>query len=109
MNVVDKPWGREVIYALQPGKYCGKILLVNQGHRLSLQYHEHKDETIYVQHGRIIMQVGEETQEMGPGEVQHLPAGTVHRITALTQATLLEASTTELDDVVRLSDDYTRD
>ncbi len=109
----DKPWGHEELFALEPGKYCGKTLHVSQGHALSLQYHEHKEETIAVQVGRVRLDVGlttetMETRELVPGDAVHLTPGTRHRITALVDSVILEASTTEIDDVVRLEDRYGR-
>jgi mannose-6-phosphate isomerase len=111
---VDKPWGHEEVFALVEGRYCGKALHVTAGHALSLQYHERKDEVIAVQSGRATLEVGEsedalETIDLEPGERVHLPAGVRHRITAVTDVVLLEASTTELDDVVRLEDRYGRE
>ena len=111
---VDKPWGHEEVFALVEGRYCGKALHVTAGHALSLQYHERKDEVIAVQSGRATLEVGEsedalETIELEPGERVHLPAGVRHRITAVTDVVLLEASTTELGDVVRLEDRYGRE
>jgi mannose-6-phosphate isomerase len=111
---VDKPWGHEEVFALVEGHYCGKAIHVTAGHALSLQYHERKDEVIAVQSGRAQLEVGEsedamETFELATGEKVHLPAGVRHRITALTDVVLLEASTTELDDVVRLEDRYGRE
>ena len=111
---VDKPWGHEELFALVEGRYCGKALHVTAGHALSLQYHERKDEVIALQSGRASLEVGEsedalERFELAPGERVHLPAGVRHRITALTDVVLLEASTTELDDVVRLEDRYGRE
>ena len=111
---VDKPGGHEEVFALVEGRYCGKAIHVTAGHALSLQYHERKDEVIAVQSGRATLEVGEsedalETVELEPGERVHLPAGVHHRITAVTAVVLLEASTTELDDVVRLEDRYGRE
>ena len=111
---VDKPWGHEEVFALVEGRYCGKALHVTAGHALSLQYHERKDEVIAVQSGRAQLEVGTsddalDTFELAPGERVHLSAGVRHRITALTDVVLLEASTTELDDVVRLEDRYGRE
>lgn len=110
---VDKPWGHEEIFALVEGKFCGKVLHVTAGHSLSLQYHQVKDEVICVQHGVARVQVGERIGglaevELRPGDSLHLPPGMLHRIAAVTDVVLLEASTTELDDVVRLADDYGR-
>ena len=110
---VDKPWGHEELFALVEGRYCGKALHVTEGHALSLQYHERKDEVIAVQAGRVRLEVGPseeslEAFEVGPGEFVHLAPGVRHRVTALEDSVLLEASTTELDDVVRLEDRYGR-
>ena len=114
MPRVDKPWGHEEVFALVEGRYCGKAIHVTAGHALSLQYHERKDEVIALQSGRARLEVGPseeamETFELAPGERVHLPPGVRHRITALTDVVLLEASTTELDDVVRLEDRYGRE
>ncbi|CAN5440222.1 hypothetical protein BH18ACT1_BH18ACT1_13410 [soil metagenome] len=110
---VDKPWGHEELFALVEGRYCGKALHVSEGQALSLQYHERKDEVIAVQSGRVRFEVGPteaelEAFDLGPGESVHLEPGVRHRVTALVDAVLLEASTTELDDVVRLEDRYGR-
>jgi mannose-6-phosphate isomerase-like protein (cupin superfamily) len=110
---VDKPWGFETHFALVPGKYCGKTLHVKAGHALSLQYHERKEETIAVQSGKLLFEVGSSDQslesfELLPGEAVHLSPGTRHRMTALVDTVVLEASTTELDDVVRVEDRYGR-
>jgi mannose-6-phosphate isomerase len=110
---VEKPWGYEVHFAVVDGKYCGKALHVNEGHALSLQYHERKEETVAVQSGRLLFEVGPaddalESFELLPGESVHLRPGTRHRMTALIDTVVLEASTTELDDVVRLDDRYGR-
>jgi mannose-6-phosphate isomerase-like protein (cupin superfamily) len=110
---VEKPWGHEEIFALVDGRFCGKAIHVTQGHALSLQYHERKEETISVQSGRLSVEVGEsedalEQFELLPGESIHLRPGVRHRVTALDDTVMLEASTTELDDVVRLEDRYGR-
>lgn len=110
---VEKPWGHEIHFALVDGKYCGKTLHINSGHALSLQYHEQKEETVSVQSGRLQFEVGPsedrlESFELLPGESVHLRPGTRHRMTALEDSVVLEASTTELDDVVRLEDRYGR-
>jgi quercetin dioxygenase-like cupin family protein len=110
---VEKPWGHEIHFALVEGKYCGKLLHVDEGQALSLQYHERKEETISVQSGRLRFEVGEnndglEVFELVPGEAVHIRPGTRHRMTALVDTVVLEASTTELDDVVRLEDRYGR-
>ena len=110
---VEKPWGYELHFALVDGKYCGKVLHVNQGHALSLQYHERKEETICVQSGRLLFEVGtgnddRESFELLPEESVHIRPGVRHRMIAIVDTVVLEASTTELDDVVRLEDRYGR-
>jgi len=110
---VEKPWGYELHFALVDGTYCGKALHINQGHALSLQYHERKEETICVQTGRLLFEVGTgnddlESFELLPDESVHIRPGVRHRMTAIVDTVVLEASTTELDDVVRLEDRYGR-
>jgi mannose-6-phosphate isomerase len=114
VNRVEKPWGFEEHFALVPGKYCGKALHVQAGCALSLQYHEQKEETVAVQSGRLLFEVGGpegplESFELLPGEAIHILPGTRHRMTALVDTVVLEASTTELDDVVRMEDRYGRE
>jgi mannose-6-phosphate isomerase len=108
---VDKPWGHELIWA-RTDRYVGKILHIEPGHVLSLQYHEKKDETIHVLNGEIIFRIQEdgELQErrMKEGESYHITPNTVHQMEAVTPSDLLEASTPELDDVVRIKDKYGR-
>jgi mannose-6-phosphate isomerase len=111
---VEKPWGFETHFALVLGKYCGKTLHIDAGQALSLQYHERKEETIAVQSGRLLFEVGTadsslEAFELLPGEAVHLTPDTRHRMTALVDTVVLEASTTELDDVVRIEDRYGRE
>ena len=110
---VDKPWGHEELFALVDGKFCGKAIHINEGHALSLQYHEQKEETISVQSGRLKVEIGLheddlEEFELAPGESIHLRPLTRHRVTALVDTVMLEASTTQLTDVVRLEDRYGR-
>lgn len=108
---VDKPWGYELHWA-KTERYVGKVLHVDAGHALSLQYHEVKDETILVWSGRIRFETGRGAARvarvLGPGESVHVAPGTVHRMTAIETADLFEVSTPELDDVVRLEDRYGR-
>lgn len=108
---VEKPWGYEVIWA-RTDRYVGKILHIEPGHLLSLQYHERKDETIYVLRGEIVFRVkidgALQERRMREGDSYHVAPGTVHQMEAVTAADLLEASTPELDDVVRLQDRYGR-
>ena len=111
---VDKPWGHEELFALVVGKFCGKAIHVRAGHALSLQHHEAKEETISVQSGRLRCEVGLhedslEEFELLPGESVHLRPGVRHRVTALEDTVMLEASTTQIDDVVRLEDRYGRE
>jgi mannose-6-phosphate isomerase len=110
---VDKPWGFETHFAVVSGRYCGKTLHIRAGEALSLQYHERKEETIAVQSGRLWFEIGLlgdplDGFELAPGEAVHILPGTCHRMTAITDSVVLEASTTELTDVVRLDDRYGR-
>jgi len=113
MRIVDKPWGHEVIWA-ETGDYVGKILHIEEGEQLSLHYHEVKEETLYCQSGRLELQVqrpGEDelrTLILEPGQAQHIPTGTVHRMRALTTCDVFEVSTPHLEDVVRIEDRYGR-
>ena len=108
---VEKPWGYELRWA-KTDRYVGKIIHVNKGHALSLQYHNQKDETIYLWSGRLRFEIEIDGQltarEMQPGEAVHITPKTVHRMTALEDSDILEASTPELHDVVRLEDRYGR-
>jgi mannose-6-phosphate isomerase-like protein (cupin superfamily) len=109
---VEKPWGYELVYA-STERYCGKIIFIRAGEQLSLQFHREKDETIYVQSGRVEFEIGEpgkpvDTEVVAPGRAFRLEPGTVHRMRAIEDTTLLEVSTPEADDVVRLEDRYGR-
>jgi mannose-6-phosphate isomerase-like protein (cupin superfamily) len=108
---VDKPWGYEIIWA-RADKYVGKILHIEPGQVLSLQYHNKKDESIYVLSGEIILrlQQGETLMErrVRAGEAFHIPPKQIHQFEAVVVTDLLEASTPELDDVIRLKDRYGR-
>lgn len=106
-KIVDKPWGREIWYAHEE-KYAGKILEVTQGHSLSLQKHERKHETMYLQSGRALYHLNGVDFEMTPGDCLTVRPGDVHRLTALEDLVMLEVSTPELDDVIRLEDNYGR-
>jgi len=111
---VEKPWGWELIWA-ETGVYVGKILFVRAGESLSLQFHREKDESWYVESGRARLELGDVGQEALDEEVITAGAsfryrpGTVHRLTALEDTTILEVSTPHLDDVVRLEDRYGRE
>lgn len=112
MRIVTKPWGHEEIWAETP-KYVGKYLHIEPGHRLSRQYHEKKEETIRVLSGKLLLEVGTGdnlmTLTLSPGEIYHVTPLTVHRFCAGDErVVLVEVSTPELDDVIRLSDDYLR-
>ena len=109
---VDKPWGYELIWA-RTDRYLGKVLHVNKGEALSLQYHERKDEFQYIVAGCIDIEIGGEdgvltTHRMRPGDTLHIEPGTRHRLTAVEDTDIFEVSTPEADDVVRLSDRYGR-
>ena len=110
---VEKPWGHELIWA-HTDRYVGKLLVIKTGKRLSFQYHELKDEWIHVLDGRLrlTLEDGEGTivvSEIGPGDGARVRVGRRHRYEALETCTLIEVSTPELDDVVRLDDDFGRE
>ena len=109
---IDKPWGHEDVWAETP-RYVGKRLFIRKGCRLSLQYHERKDESILVVSGRLQLELADDrgeltSEELGAGESRHIAPGRRHRFGALVDTELVEVSTPELDDVVRLEDDYGR-
>lgn len=110
---VEKPWGYELIWA-KTDRYVGKILHIEAGHVLSLQYHNVKDETIYVLTGEIILRLGQGTgdklseRRMRVGETLHIVPKQIHQFEAVVTTDLLEVSTPEIDDVVRLKDRYGR-
>ena len=108
---VPKPWGYELIFA-RTGRYVGKILHINRGESLSLQYHEVKEETLYVVEGEMSLTVeweGERrTLPLRKGESFHIPPRLIHRMEAVVDTDVAEVSTPELDDVVRLEDRYGR-
>jgi mannose-6-phosphate isomerase-like protein (cupin superfamily) len=112
VKVVPKPWGHEIIWA-HTDRYVGKVLHINAGHALSVQYHERMDETVYLLAGELIYWVkldGEmRDMKLKVGEAFRITPGTVHYMEAVTDCDVLEASTPDLDDVVRLSDRYGRE
>ena len=111
---VEKPWGHELIWA-ETDRYVGKILFVRAGESLSLQFHRVKDESWLVHSGRAKLELGSAGEPMlkqeviAAGAAFHFAPGTVHRVTAIEDTTIIEVSTTELDDVVRLEDRYGRE
>jgi mannose-6-phosphate isomerase len=111
---VEKPWGYELIWSLTDD-YAGKVLFVRAGESLSLQFHREKDESWYVQSGRAELEVGAvgeavlSREVLRPGAALRFPPGTVHRVKALEDTTILEVSTSQLEDVVRLEDAYGRE
>jgi len=112
IQIKDKPWGREIWFANAAG-YAGKILEVSKGKRLSLQYHEKKTETQYVLSGQVKMTVGRDPDDLkeiilNPGDKYDIYPYTIHRVEALTDATIFEVSTDDLTDIVRLADDFGR-
>jgi mannose-6-phosphate isomerase-like protein (cupin superfamily) len=110
---VEKPWGHERIWA-HTDRYVGKLLVIETGKRLSLQYHRIKDETILVLRGVLRLELEDDSgalvaHELGPGEHRRIPTGRRHRFSAIERAELVEVSTPELDDVVRIEDDFGRE
>jgi mannose-6-phosphate isomerase len=114
LQKVEKPWGYELIFAVTE-RYAGKLLFVRAGESLSLQFHNVKDEAWYVLEGRAQVELGAPGERMlvsevvGRGAAFRLPPGTVHRVGAIEDTTIVEVSTPELDDVVRLEDRYGRE
>ena len=109
---VEKPWGHELIWA-HTDRYVGKLIVIEKGKRLSLQKHLKKDESIFVVRGKLRLVLEDDSGklqdiDLGPGEHRRIPVGRVHRFVALERVELMEVSTPELDDVVRLEDDFGR-
>ena len=111
---IEKPWGYEIIWA-KTDKYVGKVLHINSGKKLSLQYHEKKIETVYVKEGMldVVLKIQDDlyTQTLLPGQSYHIPTGTIHRFCCGKDCEfveIVEVSTPELDDVIRLQDEYGR-
>lgn len=112
MKIVEKPWGRE-LWVAHTEKYALKIIEVNKGTRSSLQYHVQKHEHIYVDSGLLQIEWEDDagvmqTLQLKPGDVIENKPGRKHRVLALENVRLIEVSTPELDDVVRIEDDYRR-
>jgi mannose-6-phosphate isomerase len=110
---IEKPWGYELIWALTED-YCGKLLFVKAGESLSLQFHRQKDESWLVHSGRAELELAEpgkklpSSEVVGPGTAFHIRPGTVHRVRAVEDTTIVEVSTPQIEDVVRLEDRYGR-
>ena len=112
-RLVGKPWGHELIWA-HTDRYVGKVIVIEAGKRLSLQRHLIKDESILVTAGRLRLTLEDDqgeiqVEELGAGEHRHVPTGRIHRYEAIERTELVEVSTPELDDVVRLEDDFGRE
>jgi mannose-6-phosphate isomerase len=112
LSEVHKPWGGEELLA-HTQDYALKRICVKQGSRPSLQYHERKSESLYLLEGKLGIEIGDSqdslvTEEIHPGQVVDVPRGTIHRVFALEDSVVIEVSTPQLDDVVRLQDDYGR-
>ena len=110
---VEKPWGHELIWA-HTDRYVGKVIVIEAGKRLSLQRHVVKDESIYVISGHLRLTLEDETGtigvvDLGAGGHHHVPTGRIHRFEAVERTELMEISTPELDDVIRLEDDFGRE
>lgn len=108
MQRIEKPWGYEIWWVVAD-KYVGKIIHVNQGHALSLQYHNIKHESMYVMAGQAEITVNNEVRHLTQGEFLTIPPKMIHRVVATTDVDIMEVSTPELDDVVRLEDRYGRE
>lgn len=111
-QIILKPWGKEIWFANQPG-YVGKILFITKGHRYSLQYHERKVETQYLLKGVCKFLIGESEDSLeeiilNPGDKLDVYPGMIHRAEALEDVEILEVSSNDLDDVVKIADDYGR-
>jgi mannose-6-phosphate isomerase len=112
IQIIPKPWGKEIWFANQP-EYVGKILCITKGHRYSLQYHERKIETQYLIKGKVRFMLGDSEENlkehiMEPGDKLDIHPHTIHRAEALEDSEIVEVSTNDLNDVVKLADDYGR-
>jgi len=109
-DIIEKPWGCEKLWALTD-RYAGKIISIKKGCKLSWQYHQYKDEAIYVLEGPLVLVYGDDMKEttLGVGSSFHIPTGMKHRFWAKDhECTVVEVSSPELSDVVRISDEYNR-
>jgi mannose-6-phosphate isomerase-like protein (cupin superfamily) len=112
VKITKKPWGEERLFALTDN-YAGKILIIRKGHRLSLQFHKKKEETLYLESGMLKLTIGPAKGKLSikvltSGNTFHIPPKVVHRMEAMDNCRLIEVSTPELKDVVRMEDDYNR-
>jgi len=112
VNRVEKPWGYELIWA-ETQDYVGKILHIKKGHRLSLQYHQIKEETIFISKGELVLVFEDDHGQLQnvsltEGEAHHIPVGRKHRMIAVEDTDVCEVSTPHLQDIVRLEDSYGR-
>ena len=107
-KIINKPWGHEIVWS-QTDNYAGKILVINAGQRLSKHYHAKKEETIYVLNGELTIETEKEKTKITTGQSFHIKPKTIHRFCAYNGAVeVVEVSTPELDDVIRIEDDYKR-
>lgn len=109
MNIIEKPWGHEEILETNE-RYTVKRLFMKAGHKCSIQYHECKHESVYVLSGKLTLYIGKDLEKkiMLPNDFYVVPPGLIHRMEAVEDSVYLEASTSELNDVVRISDEYGR-
>ncbi len=113
-KIDSKPWGEELWFAFEAGKYAGKIIKIKANHRFSLQYHKEKHETFYIQSGKARLTWGDSKENLveemlEPGDIRVIPPGKIHRLEAIEDLTFIEISTPQVHDVVRLEDDYGRE
>lgn len=108
MKIVDKPWGQELWVSHENGRYAGKILSIDAGKRLSKQYHKFKHETLFLLSGEANILLGDTQNHVTQKDVIEIPPETIHRIEAITDCIFIEFSSPELDDVIRLEDDFLR-
>ena len=113
MKIIQKPWGYELWFA-HTDKYAGKLIILKKGHRTSLQYHQVKHETLYIDEGLLKLIIEDENHNLithifSPGDAITVPPNTKHRLEAIKDSRIIEVSTPELDDVVRVEDDYHRE
>lgn len=107
MRTIDKPWGKEEILSVQD-QYMVKRLYMTKGKRCSLQYHEHKTETVYVLSGILLLHLDGQVRTMVSGDFITIFPGEIHRMEGREDVIYLESSTPEMDDIVRVEDDYGR-